>query len=70
MFVGRCSRELSGRKLHQKIKKSQTPSAADLSGVPCRDLRCATALSQTFAVSLVLTLNRKGCGLGYALTKI
>jgi hypothetical protein len=31
MLVGRCSWELSGRKLQPKIKKSQTPSEADLS---------------------------------------
>jgi hypothetical protein len=31
MLVGRCSWELSGRKLHRKIKKSQT-----LSGAPHR----------------------------------
>ncbi|MEA3005079.1 MAG: hypothetical protein QOI94_348 [Acidobacteriaceae bacterium] len=28
MLVGRCSWELSGRKLHRKIKRSQTPSEA------------------------------------------
>ena len=31
MHIGRCSWELSGRKLRRKIKKSQTPSEADLS---------------------------------------
>jgi hypothetical protein len=34
MLVGRCSWELSGRKLQRKIKKSQTPSAAEGSAVP------------------------------------
>ena len=29
MLIGRCSWELSGRKLHRKIKKSQTPRRAD-----------------------------------------
>src|ERR1700733_14322381 len=31
MLVGRCFWELSDRKLHRKIKKSQPPSEADLS---------------------------------------
>jgi hypothetical protein len=31
MLLGRCSRELSDSKLQRKIKKSQTPSEADLS---------------------------------------
>jgi hypothetical protein len=39
MLVGRCSWELSGRKLHRKIKKSQT-----LSGAPHTDLSRDTAL--------------------------
>ena len=34
MLVGRCSWELSGRKLHRKIKRSQTPSEAGLSRLP------------------------------------
>jgi hypothetical protein len=33
MLVGRCSWELSGRKLQRKIKKSQTPSEAEGSAV-------------------------------------
>jgi hypothetical protein len=31
MLIGRCSYELSGRKLQLKIEKSQTTSVADLS---------------------------------------
>ena len=34
MLVGRCSWELSGRKLHRKTKKSQTSSEAEGSAVP------------------------------------
>jgi hypothetical protein len=38
MFVGRCFWGLFDRKLQRKIKKSQTPSAAEGSAVP-RTLR-------------------------------
>src|ERR1700739_4298609 len=31
MLPGGCSRELSGRKLQREVKRSQTPSEADLS---------------------------------------
>jgi hypothetical protein len=34
MLVGRCSRELSDRKLQRKIKKSQTPTAANPDFLP------------------------------------
>ena len=29
MLIGRCSRELSGRKLQRKVKKLQTPTIAE-----------------------------------------
>jgi hypothetical protein len=33
MLVGRCSWELSGRKLHRKIRKSQTPEIQTDEGI-------------------------------------
>jgi hypothetical protein len=35
MLVGRCYWKLSGRKLHRKIKTSQTPTVAKRSGGNC-----------------------------------
>jgi hypothetical protein len=49
MLVGRCSWELSGRKLHRKIKKSRTPSEASGSAVrhSCAPLLPAHNLHQS-----------------------
>jgi hypothetical protein len=64
MLVGRCSFELSGRKLQRKIKKSQTPSVP---GFPTSPLSSAT----TYVVLLkenhmqlteAATLDRKSGG--------
>jgi hypothetical protein len=60
MLVGRCFWELSGRKLHRKIKKSQTPTEAEGSAVlrtfPGNVFRQSVARWEGPAVSLpVLT---------------
>jgi hypothetical protein len=61
MLVGRCSWELSGRKLQRKIKKSQTLSEVAMGLWPGRwptqgdeeRLGPATALYETIALSFV-----------------
>jgi hypothetical protein len=45
MIVGRCSLELSGRNPRRKIKKSQTPSEADLSRRPVEGICGSTDFS-------------------------
>ena len=58
MLVGRCSSELSGHRLQGKLKKSQPPSAADLS----RRAVEGSALTRAWANKIRFLL-LIGCGL-------
>jgi hypothetical protein len=61
MLVGRCSWELSDRKLQRKIKKSQTPSEAEGSAVPRTSPGSAEYYTQT---KLSSRLPRRAVGPG------
>jgi hypothetical protein len=63
MLVGRCSWELSGRKLQRKIQKSQTPSVPEGSAVP----RTSPANAKYYAQTKLSSRPERG---GFACTSL